>query len=322
MNGGITFDGGFNPDYILGINNASNIAYYDLYNMQGNSNNFLGNSSASSLLKFTANTGTGDYTKGFEFAIPLSALGNATGTIKVFAMLVNDANPFPSGVPFLSNQFLTRANNGEGSYGSGSVDFSSAAPNIISLALNATNCYSETCVTVSALPTVAAIAGTTSVCVGATTTLSNTTIGGVWSSTNTSVATINSSGLVTAIAIGTTIIKYVVTNVSGCKDSVSTTLTINTATHNSVNQTACNSYLWNGTTYTTTGVYTYSYNNSTGCASVDTLHLTINQSSFNATIATACNAYTWNGVTYTLTGIYTYSYNNSTGCASVDTLQV
>lgn len=69
-------------------------------------------------------------------------------------------------------------------------------------------------VTVSAIPSVGAITGTASVCIGQTVTLSNPTTGGVWSSTDPAVATINSSGVVSGLTAGTTTISYVVTN--GC----------------------------------------------------------------------------------------------------------
>ena len=40
--------------------------------------------------------------------------------------------------------------------------------------------------------------------------------------------------------------------------------------------TACDSYDWNGTTYTTSGSYTFTTTNSSGCDSTATLNLTIN----------------------------------------------
>jgi len=86
---------------------------------------------------------------------------------------------------------------------------------------------SSVTVVVNAKPNVPSITGTTNVCVASTTTLSNTTSGGVWSSASTSVATINASGVVTGVAAGTSVIKYVVTSASGCKDSASTTITVN-----------------------------------------------------------------------------------------------
>ncbi|MBL7692662.1 MAG: Ig-like domain-containing protein [Flavipsychrobacter sp.] len=68
-------------------------------------------------------------------------------------------------------------------------------------------CARTTTVTVNtALP---AIAGNASVCPATTTTLSNTTTGGTWTSSNTAKATINSTtGLLTGVANGTTIITY------------------------------------------------------------------------------------------------------------------
>ncbi len=53
------------------------------------------------------------------------------------------------------------------------------------------------------------ITGATTVCSGASTSLSNATSGGTWSSSNTAIATINStSGVATGLAVGTAIISY------------------------------------------------------------------------------------------------------------------
>ncbi|MCX6210058.1 MAG: hypothetical protein NTZ59_11345, partial [Bacteroidetes bacterium] len=230
LNNCITFDAGFFPDYILVINRGDGSitgdVYFDLINMQTGTKTYLGSANSSKYLNFQANSGTGDYTKGFEFVFPLSSIGSPSGSFKVFAMIVN--NPGTSGAnTFLSNQFLGKANSGESNYGNGCVDFNAAPPNPISYSLSSASCYTQTCATINPLPTVAAITGTTSVCMGSTTTLSNTTNGGVWSSIVTGVATINSSGVVTPVSAGTTTVKYVVTNGSGCKDSVSTTFTVN-----------------------------------------------------------------------------------------------
>ena len=65
---------------------------------------------------------------------------------------------------------------------------------------------SGTCATYTA-PN-ASITGNLMVCAGATTQLSNTIAGGVWSSSNNAVATVSAGGLVTAIADGTTTITY------------------------------------------------------------------------------------------------------------------
>lgn len=71
-------------------------------------------------------------------------------------------------------------------------------------------------VTVTATPTVASISGGTSkVCVGSTTTLSNSTSGGVWSSSNTAVGTVSTSGVVRGISSGIATITYAVSNACG-----------------------------------------------------------------------------------------------------------
>ncbi|MCD6011229.1 MAG: surface protein [Flavipsychrobacter sp.] len=68
-------------------------------------------------------------------------------------------------------------------------------------------------VTVTVSPGIAPITGINRVCVGTSTLLSDASPGGVWSSSNPSVATITVSGLVTGTAIGTTTISYVVSGI-------------------------------------------------------------------------------------------------------------
>jgi uncharacterized protein YjdB len=65
-------------------------------------------------------------------------------------------------------------------------------------------------------PSLSTISGTATVCASATTTLTNTTSGGTWSSTNTGAATIDATtGIVTGVAAGTSTISYNVTNICG-----------------------------------------------------------------------------------------------------------
>jgi hypothetical protein len=81
--------------------------------------------------------------------------------------------------------------------------------------------------TVNPLPVINTITGNTSVCISSTTQLSDITPGGIWTSANTSVATVNASGFVSGISAGTSLIKYTVTNGSGCSDFVSAIVTVN-----------------------------------------------------------------------------------------------
>jgi len=147
LSDGINFDPGFNPDYILAMNQAFGLGFFDLYNMQTNVNLFLGQTGTSAPLGYQSNGGSGNFTQGFEFAIPLANLGNPSGTIKAFVMLVND--PGSSNPTFVSNQFLTPAGPADNSYGNAAIFFGSAPPNPISYSLSA-DCSSETCVTVTA----------------------------------------------------------------------------------------------------------------------------------------------------------------------------
>ncbi|MBL7690529.1 MAG: PKD domain-containing protein, partial [Flavipsychrobacter sp.] len=62
--------------------------------------------------------------------------------------------------------------------------------------------------------TPASITGTNYVCVGGSTNLASATSGGTWSSSNTAVATVNSSGVVTGVSAGAARITYTVTG--GC----------------------------------------------------------------------------------------------------------
>jgi len=76
-----------------------------------------------------------------------------------------------------------------------------------------TGCYALVPVTVSAVPS--GIAGVGSICTGLTTTLIDATSGGLWSSSNTAVATVgSSSGVVTGVSSGGVVITYTVTG--GC----------------------------------------------------------------------------------------------------------
>jgi hypothetical protein len=91
-------------------------------------------------------------------------------------------------------------------------------------------------------------------------------------------------------------------------------------TTSSTDITNCDSYTWNGTTYTESGTYTYITTNAYGCDSTATLNLIINKSTSSSEEVTACTSYNWNGTDYTSSGTYTFNTTNSNGCDSVATL--
>jgi gliding motility-associated-like protein len=131
------------------------------------------------------------------------------------------ANTNPNGVWTTSNSAVASVSP------SGLVTGIAAGTATITYTVTANGCSSASTslVTVNALPTVGAITGTTNGCVGSSITLSNTTPGGVWTTSNSTVASISATGVVTGIAAGTTTITYTVT-ANGCTNTATSTLTI------------------------------------------------------------------------------------------------
>ncbi|MES2703848.1 MAG: Ig-like domain-containing protein [Bacteroidota bacterium] len=84
----------------------------------------------------------------------------------------------------------------------------------------------STIVTVSAIPTVAPITGTGSVCQGTTITLADVTTGGAWSSAAATVAVGSATGAVGGASAGTGTVSYTVTNGCGAT-SVTAIVTVN-----------------------------------------------------------------------------------------------
>ena len=111
-------------------------------------------------------------------------------------------------------------------------------------------------------------------------------------------------------------------NAAGCDSVVMLHLTINNPIHTAIVEVACETYTWNGTSYTASGNYTYNHTDNNGCMQADTLHLTINNPVHTATTETACETYTWNGTAYTTSGNYTFSHADDNGCTQVDTLHL
>ncbi len=113
---------------------------------------------------------------------------------------------------------------------------------------------------------------------------------------------------------------------NGCSGLTRTpvTVTVNAISTSTTTVSACVSYTWNGTTYTSSGTYNHTLTNSLGCDSIATLNLTIKNNTAATVSATACNTYTWavNGTTYMASGAYTATIPNAAGCDSVITLNL
>ena len=172
-------------------------------------------------------------------------------------------------------------------------------------------------------PEIIASATDSTICQGASTTIS--AIGGnsyTWSPETGLPTTVGASIEATPSATTT----YTVTSIgsNGCMGSGEVTITVNMPTSSEFDYTACDSYVWNGTTYDQSGDFQQTFINANGCDSVVTLHLTINHSSTGIDEQTACDSYEWiDGVTYTeSTDVPTFTLSNAEGCDSVVTLHL
>ncbi len=99
----------------------------------------------------------------------------------------------------------------------------SAGTTIISYILTGTGCSAVKTITVNAAPS--AITGPLAICHGSSGTMSDAITGGVWTSSNTSVATIGTStGAITTVGGGTTIITYTLS--AGCTATQTITIDV------------------------------------------------------------------------------------------------
>ena len=114
--------------------------------------------------------------------------------------------------------------------------------------------------------------------------------------------------------------KYVGTDIDSIQHILN--LTVNPTVYTEEHITACDSYTWNGETYTQSGEYTFTTVAANGCDSVVTLHLTINKSEYVEFSMTACDSYEWHGMTYTISGDYTYNTTTDQGCERVEVLHL
>lgn len=156
-----------------------------------------------------------------------------TGCIVTTAVTVNPLPGTITGTKIVcAGLTVTLSNSGGGTWTSGSTAIATigssngiatgvaAGTSTITYTLG-TGCKTTAVVTVNPLPS--AISGTTSACSGSSTTLSDAG-GGIWSSGNTSIATVGSStGVVNGVATGTARITYKLS--TGCL--ITTTVTIN-----------------------------------------------------------------------------------------------
>ena len=115
-----------------------------------------------------------------------------------------------------------------------------------------TGCSAATSFTVNPLPS--AIAGNTTFCIGLTTSLSDPTAGGTWSSNDIGIATVASTGVVTGVAQGSTTITYTLS--TGCIATAA--ITVNPLAGISGNTSVCSGTSTTLSDATGTGTWTSS----------------------------------------------------------------
>ena len=161
---------------------------------------------------------------------------------------------------------------------------------------NSNGCKITATVTINALPT---ITGTLNVCVGLTTQLTGSATAGTapaWVSATPAVATVDNTGLVTAVSAGTSVITY--TNSNGCK--ITATVTVNALP-------------------TITGTLTACINATTQLTGSGTAAATTPWVSATPAVATVSNTGLVTGVS---AGTSVITYTNSNGCKITATVTI
>ncbi len=152
--------------------------------------------------------------------VSAAPIGGATGVCVGSTAIATDATT--GGTWSSSNTAVASINSSGVMYGVavGTVTISYAVTNACGTATVVRT------ITVSNPTTVAAITGASPVCPGSTITLADATASGTWSTASASIATVNTSGVVTGVATGTTTITYSVTNAAGCVSFATTNVTV------------------------------------------------------------------------------------------------
>ena len=124
---------------------------------------------------------------------------------------------------------------------------------------------------VQAPPSLTISSSNSTICSGSSTTLTANSTAGVsylWSPGGQTTASI------TVSPISTTTYSCTATE-NGASTTVNSVITVSSNSSSTITQTACDSYIWNGDTLTTSGTYSALFPNTEGCDSLANLNLTI-----------------------------------------------
>jgi hypothetical protein len=180
-------------------------------------------SGGSAILTYTVTNGCG--TTSATFAVNVAVAGNISGASSVCVGATTVfTNPASGGTWSSNNNTIATVSS------TGVVGGVAAGTTTISYIM-VSSCgttIKTASITVNPAATAGIITGVSTMVRGTSTTLTASVSGGVWSSVNTSLATVTTTGVVNAIAVGIDTIKYTVTNSCGtavAKKAISITLT-------------------------------------------------------------------------------------------------
>jgi gliding motility-associated-like protein len=167
-----SFDAYFQADFCLAISkdDVGTNYYADIIELKsGNSTKVnLGNvspgSGSSEMAVNNSNSGSGDYSLGFEVAVLKSLIGYTVGDIKFFALTMQDSVDSYS----VTNSFLSPELSISADYGSDAVDYNIKDPNPVVVSANALiPCYKEASITINLdeRPTTASVGSDQSSCI-------------------------------------------------------------------------------------------------------------------------------------------------------------
>ena len=117
---------------------------------------------------------------------------------------------------------------------------------------------------------------------------------------------------------------YIVTASDSISCSTTDTVLVTVNNPITVNDSivACDSIIWNGNTYTTSGIYIDTLQTIAGCDSIVNLNTTIYLSYLLDTSIIVCDSAIWNGIYYTSSRVYTDSLQTINGCDSIINLNI
>jgi len=308
--------------------NGGNPPYTFSYNINGGANQFANTSSDTFILTAPTNVaGSFTYTiTSVEDGDGNVIAANASATVLVNTIVTpsfNTAGPFCAGavIPALPSQSTN------GISGSWSPALNNTATTTYTFTPNTGQCATPTTLTVEVDAVEVDLNPTVAVCPSEPVNFSivgaaepNTTY--AWNVNGGAISNNNGSSITASFASGGNYTIQVTATEQGCFGIATQPMTVFAAYNDVLNISVCDSYFWNGTEYTESGVHVVDATTAFGCDSITTLNLTVNYSGSSIEQMETCDSYLWNGVSYTESGTYSFLTTTPQGCPFEETLEL